>query len=123
MRSSAGRSARPALLALLVGCSGGGEQPSGADLGGSWASPVSSQMLSMELRQAGSHVTGRAELAPDGARAEYEVRGFIRGDELTLSLIPDEAGDAISLRGTLAGDTLRVRLDAARRVVPLVRME
>lgn len=117
MRDFTGRRGWPALLAVLLGCSGGGEQPSGADLVGSWESTASERVLSMELRQAGSHVTGRAALA----RAEYEVRGFIRGAELTLSLIPDASGDAIPLSGTLSGDTLHVRLDGGG-VVPLVRM-
>lgn len=116
-----------ALLALLLAaCSGEAEQPSAATLGGRWVSTLSSQFVDLELRQAGSRVTGRAELAPGSARSRYEVKGFMRGPELTLSLVPDSGGDAVSIRGTLANDTLKIRLDGggfADRFVPLVQME
>jgi hypothetical protein len=113
------------LAALLAGCSGG-EQPAGAVLGGHWVSTFSSEFVGLELKQAGSRVTGRAELAPGGARSVYHAKGIMRGSDLTLSLLPDAGGDAVTLRGTLARDTLKVRLDGGGfrdRFVPLVRME
>ena len=121
-----GRPTRLALLAaLLAGCSGG-EQPPGAALGGAWVSTFSSEFVDLELRQAGSRITGRAELAPRGARSAYQAKGIMRGSELTLSLVPDAGGDAVTVRGTLARDTLKIRLDGGGfedRFVPLVRME
>ena len=121
-----GRSVRLAVAAaLLAGCSGD-EQPAGAELGGKWVSTFSSEFVDLELDQAGSRITGRAELAPRGARSGYEAKGIMRGAEVTLSLVPDAGGDAINLRGTLARDTLKIRLDGGgfrERFVPLVRME
>jgi hypothetical protein len=127
MPTPAVRLAPLALLALLLAaCSGGAEQPASATLGGRWVSTFSSEFVDLELTQAGSRVTGRAELMPGGARARYEVRGFMRGPALTLSLVPDARGEAVALEGTLASDTLRIRLDGggfSDRFVPLVRSD
>jgi hypothetical protein len=118
---------RSALLAALLaaGCSAD-EQPPGAELGGEWVSTFSSEFVELDLSQAGSRITGRAELAPGGARAAYQAKGIMRGSELTLSLLPDAGGDAVMVRGTLARDTLKIRLDGGGftdRFVPLVRGE
>ena len=128
MPNAAARFAPLALLALLLlaACSREVEQPSTAAVGGRWVSTFSSEFVDLDLTQAGSRITGRAELMPGRARTGYQVKGFLRGSRLTLSLVPDASGDAVSLQGTLASDTLGIRLDGggfADRFVPLVRAE
>ena len=89
-------------------------------------STLSSEFVDLELRQAGSRVTGSAELSPAHTRSSYAVTGSMRGPELTLSLVPRPGGEPVSIRGDLANDTLKVRLDGggfSDRFVPLVRME
>ena len=116
--------ALPALL--LSACSADVEQPASASLGGRWVSTFSSEFVDLDLTQAGSRVTGRAELMPRGARSRYEVKGVMRGPRLTLSLVPDASGEAVALEGTLASDTLRIRLEGggfSDRFVPLVRAD
>ena len=124
MPSAAARFAPLALL--LAACSAEVEQPPTATLGGRWVSTFSSEFVDLHLTQAGSHITGRAELAPGRGRRAYQVRGFLRGPQLTLSLVPDARDEAVSLRPTLANDTLTIRLDGggfADRSVPLVRSD
>jgi hypothetical protein len=127
MPSNVGRSGRlPPVSRAPRQQRGEQRQPAAAELGGEWVSTISSEFVGLELRQAGSHVTGHAELAPGGSRASYQVRGFLRGAQLSVSLFPDTGGGAIAVRGTLARDTLKIRLDGGGftdRLVPLVRME
>lgn len=125
MRSSRARSTRLAVAALLCGCSSA-EAPAAAELAGRWVGTLDSEPFGLELDQAGSHVTGRAELAGPGPRKEYQVRGFLRGGDLTLSLVPRGGGEAVALSGALESDTLRIRLDGGgytERHVPLVRSD
>ena len=120
------RVGRVPLLALLLAACSGQADPSDSTLGGRWVSTLSSTFVDLDLRQAGSRVTGRAELAPGHARVGYAASGSTRGPELTLSLLPHSGGEAVSIRGALAGDTLTIRLHGggfSDRLVPLVRMD
>ncbi|MBW3628683.1 MAG: hypothetical protein KY464_05220 [Gemmatimonadetes bacterium] len=89
-------------------------------------STFSSEVVGLDLDQAGSRITGRAELAPDGTRAAYQVKGILRGADFTLSLVPQGGGDAVAVSGAIRSDTLKIRIDGGGyhdRFVPLVRSD
>jgi len=116
------RAASALALLLLTGCAVPPRSSAGP-FAGRWVSTFSSEFVRLELRQSGSRVTGRAELAPRGARAEYAVEGTVRESGFAATLRRGEGGE-VALRAALRGDTLDVRLDGggySDRFVPLVR--
>lgn len=118
---------RTAILAgalVLGGCASSPSVTGAGSLAGRWVSTLSSEFVDLELRQTAAAVVGRAVLVPRGVRTGYTVEGVVRGGDVAATLRPVGAGDAVSLRGTLRGDTLAVRLDGGGftdRPVALVR--
>jgi hypothetical protein len=109
---------------VLGGCASSPSVAGAGSMAGRWVSTLSSEFVELELRGTAAGVAGRAVLMPGGTRTAYAVDGAVRGGDVAATLRTTAPGGAVSLRGTLRGDTLTVRLDSGGfrdRAVPLVR--